>query len=68
MDLNIENKHFVILGATSGFGKSTALALIRNGAKVIINARGKEKLVELQKTFPDQVEILAGDITNEELQ
>lgn len=67
MDLNIQNKHFVILGATSGFGKSTALALIQNGAKVIINARGQEKLDQLKNSFPDQVEVLAGDITNEQL-
>ena len=67
MDLNIKNKLFIILGATSGFGKSTALTLIQNGAKVIINARGKEKLEQFKDSFPEQIEILPGDITNEQL-
>jgi 3-oxoacyl-[acyl-carrier protein] reductase len=65
MDLNLKDKLFVVTGATSGFGKSIATALINEGAKVVINARGLEKLQDMQAAFPNQVEILAGDITTD---
>ena len=65
MDLGIKGKLFVVTGATSGFGKSIAQILIQEGARVIINARGKEKLDLMQSIFQDQMEILAGDITTD---
>lgn len=65
MDLGIKDKLFVVTGATSGFGKSIAKKLIAEGAKVIINARGEEKLLNFQKEFPDSIEIIAGDITTD---
>lgn len=65
MDLNLRDKLFVVTGATSGFGKSIATALISEGATVVINARGKENLQTFQDAFPSQVEIIAGDITTD---
>ncbi len=65
MNLNIKDKLFVVTGATSGFGKSIALRLIAEGARVILNARGEEKLISCQQNFPDQVEFVAGDITTD---
>lgn len=65
MDLSIKDKLFVVTGATSGFGKAIAECLINEGAKVIINARGEERLLEMQTRNPDQVEIIAGDITTD---
>ncbi|NNF23013.1 MAG: SDR family oxidoreductase [Saprospiraceae bacterium] len=65
MNLNLDGKLFVVTGATSGFGKAIAEALVREKARVIINARGEEKLKDLQANFPDQVEILPGDITTD---
>jgi len=65
MELKLSKKLFVVTGATSGFGRAVAIALIKEGAQVIINARGKEKLLEIQNEYPDQVQIVAGDITTD---
>lgn len=66
MDLKIKDKLFIVCGATSGFGKSIAIALIREDANVIAIARGKDRLIGLEKKFPDRIEIIAGDITKTE--
>ncbi len=65
MDLQLNDSLFVVTGATSGFGKSIASALIREGAQVIINARGKDRLESFQAAYPEQVEIVTGDITTD---
>jgi 3-oxoacyl-[acyl-carrier protein] reductase len=44
MDIKINNQTFLVCGATSGFGKGTAMALMDEGAKVIGVARSKDKL------------------------
>ena len=63
MDLQIDNRLFIICGATSGFGLAIVKQLLNEDARVIAVARTKEKLTELQKKYGDQVEILPGDIT-----
>jgi len=63
MDLYLKDKTFIVCGATSGFGKALAQQLIKDGANVIAVARNEEKLKKLQYTFPDQLEILCGDVT-----
>ncbi len=65
MDLKLEGKLFVVTGATSGFGRAIAITLIDEGAHVILNARGEEKLNKLKSAYPDQVETVAGDITTD---
>jgi len=40
----------IITGATSGIGRQTAYAAVAAGAKVVLNARTKEKLAELVNT------------------
>lgn len=65
MNLNLKGGLFVVTGSTSGFGKSIAEQLIREGAHVIINARGEDKLEVLHKKYPDQTDILPGDITSD---
>ena len=64
MDLQIKNQLFIVGGATSGFGKAVAEALLKEGANIIAVARGEEKLKVLQSTAPKQIEIIAGDISN----
>jgi 3-oxoacyl-[acyl-carrier protein] reductase len=66
MNLSIEDQLFIVGGATSGFGKAITLALINEGAKVIAIARGEEKLIELKSIAHHQIEILAGDLAEEE--
>ncbi len=65
MDLKLDDKLFVVTGSTSGFGRAIALGLVNENAKVIINARGEEKLLELKEIHPDNIEIIAGDITTD---
>ena len=66
MNLGISNQLFIVGGAGSGFGKAISLALVNEGAKVIAVARGEEKLKELQLHAPELIEILSGDLSNEE--
>lgn len=63
MNLQLQDQHFIVGGATSGFGEAVAKVLLTEGAYVIAVARTEEKLQQLQKLHPYKVEILAGDIT-----
>ena len=62
MDLQIRNQLFIAGGATSGFGKAIAEALLLEGAKVIVVARGAEKLQTIYGNQPNAT-IVEGDIT-----
>ena len=44
MDLELKDKVAVVTGGTQGIGRATALRLAREGARVVIAARGKERL------------------------
>lgn len=63
MDLQLKNKLFIIGGATSGFGKSIAEALLKEEAQIIAVARGEEKLQQLVAAAPGQVQVIAGNIS-----
>jgi 3-oxoacyl-[acyl-carrier protein] reductase len=65
MDLQIKNKYFIVGGAGSGFGKAITLALADEGAKVLAVSRTGNKLIEMQKRFPKNIEVLEGDITSD---
>ena len=43
----IEGKVVVITGASSGIGEATALLLAERGAKVVLGARGSDRLEAL---------------------
>lgn len=45
--MSIENKVVVITGASSGIGEAAALLLAERGAKVVLGARGAERLAAL---------------------
>lgn len=64
MNLQMHDQLFIIGGATSGFGKAIAEALLAEGARIIAVARGEEKLKALQAAAPERVEILAGDLSD----
>lgn len=64
MDLQLDNKLFLVGGATSGFGKAITEQLIAENAKVIAVARTESKLKEL-RSLSDQIEIIAGDLSEE---
>jgi len=63
MDLKINKQYFLVCGATSGFGKGTAEALISEGAIVIGVARNNEKLQEMVEAHGTLFIPVQGDIT-----
>jgi 3-oxoacyl-[acyl-carrier protein] reductase len=66
MDLNIENNTFVVCGASSGFGFAVAQQLLNEGAKTILVARRTDAFEKLKSKFPDRLEFVAGDISQNE--
>ncbi len=62
MELRINGHLFIIGGATSGFGKAIAGALLNEGANIIAVARGEEKLNSLYANNKNAA-IVMGDIT-----
>ena len=66
MDLQIKDQLFIIGGASSGFGKAITQALVNENASVIAIARGEEKLAELQSSNPNLIEIIVGDLAEED--
>jgi 3-oxoacyl-[acyl-carrier protein] reductase len=65
MNLNIKGQTFIVCGATSGFGKGTAKALIEDNANVIGVARNEYKLKETQNEFGNRFITLKGDVTDD---
>ncbi|MCL2493855.1 MAG: SDR family oxidoreductase [Clostridiales bacterium] len=61
----LEGKAALITGGGVGIGAAIARGFIREGAKVLVTGRRKEKLEEFVKGLPaDSVCYYAGDITN----
>ena len=55
------NKTIMITGATTGFGKATAVKFAKNGYNIIITGRRKEKLEDLEKELRgyEKIEVLS---------
>ena len=71
MKLGLEEKRVLVTGSSQGIGKATAESFLKEGAKVIINARNPEKLEETrrelsQKYGETKVYAFAGDMTSAE--
>jgi 3-oxoacyl-[acyl-carrier protein] reductase len=70
MDLGLKNKIALVTGASRGLGYATALALAREGCRVVINSRdaAKVKAAAGKIAFETgmQVSGLAGDVTSAE--
>lgn len=67
MDLELTDKTAIVAAASHGIGKACALRLAREGANVVICARGKEDLVktaeEISATTGRRVEWVQADIS-----
>ena len=67
MDLHLKNKVSLVCAASEGLGKASALELAREGSRVAICSRSKEKLISTQKEIKDEtgaeVEIFVTDLT-----
>jgi 3-oxoacyl-[acyl-carrier protein] reductase len=68
MDLQINEKYFLITGAGSGFGRAIVEQLLEEGAFIIVNSRTEEKLIEIKNLSPSKVQYVAGDITDQKIQ
>ncbi|HTF31638.1 MAG TPA: SDR family oxidoreductase [Flavitalea sp.] len=58
MENNIKGKVAVITGASSGIGEATALMLAEQGAKVVLGARGLDRL----KVLADRISKAGGEV------
>ena len=47
--MNFKNKVVVITGASSGIGEASAIEFAKKNANVVLVARRKEKLLQVQK-------------------
>ena len=67
--MDIKNKICLITGASKGIGKSTAIALSKAGASVIINFKSDissaKKVLEECNKYSKNNSIMKVDITNE---
>ena len=59
MENNIEDKVVIITGASSGIGEATAVMLAERGAKVVLGARGLNRLEALAR----RIEATGGEVT-----
>ena len=59
-------KIVLITGATSGIGKATAILLAKNGYRLILTGRRKERLEELKKEISGEIYTLCFDVTKSE--
>jgi len=69
MDLQLEGKKVLVTGSTAGIGFATARSLAAEGALVVVNGRGQERVAaalgKIRKLHPHaQVSGLAADVSN----
>lgn len=64
MDLQIAGKHFLVLGASSGFGLQVAKQLLAEGATVTVVARRKELLLQEFGDASNRVKVVGLDLTS----
>jgi 3-oxoacyl-[acyl-carrier protein] reductase len=67
MDLGLKDKVAFVAASSQGLGKSVAMELAKEGAKVIVNGRNKETLeatkLEIEKQTNAQVLAVTGDLS-----
>jgi 3-oxoacyl-[acyl-carrier protein] reductase len=61
MDLGIDGRVALVLGASKGIGRGIATALAREGARVAISSRSAEALEEVAEAIPGEVGAFAAD-------
>jgi 3-oxoacyl-[acyl-carrier protein] reductase len=63
VQLGLENKSFVVGGASSGLGRAVAEQLVAEGARVLLVARNEEALSEVAGRLGERVEQCAADVS-----
>ena len=64
MDLGIEGKVALVTGGSKGLGRGCALALSREGVKVVLCARGEDALHATADELPSDSLPIAADVTD----
>ena len=62
--MKFKNEVIWIIGASSGMGRELAIGLSKHGADLILSARSKEALVELNNTLGGNNQILPFDVAD----
>jgi len=62
---SFKDKIVLITGAARGIGRATAIEFAKQDAKVIAVSRTKNDLNDLQKEYPNNIEIWPFDITGD---
>lgn len=62
--MKLQNKTFIITGATSGMGKAIALIFAKEGANLVISGRNEEAGKELGKQLSGKAYFLPGDVSD----
>ena len=63
MDLGIDGKVALVTAASKGLGRAAALALSREGARLVICARGADRLAATAAELPGEVLAIPADVT-----
>lgn len=69
MDLGIAGKVALVTAGSRGLGRATALALVAEGARVLVSGRQEGSLAAVRDDLAvlgGEVEVLAGDVTDPE--
>jgi len=66
MGSRLKNKTAIVTGAGSGIGRACAVALAREGAKVALVGRRKERLEETSGEIGESAVVLAADVSNKD--
>src|ERR671914_930135 len=64
VQLGLENKSFVVGGASSGLGRAVAEQLVSEGARVLLVARNADSLQEVARELGERAQQCAADVSH----
>ncbi|KAJ9645897.1 hypothetical protein H2201_006030 [Coniosporium apollinis] len=64
MASQVKNRVIIVTGASRGIGLAAARYLLEKGHNLVVVARSKGPLEQLRSQYPQQVQVLAGDLAD----